>query len=794
MTTSHFIRRSPENLFRCTSVKISAGLSHPGWMNASGFNSTKAALQNMHKTIALTLISLFLQLITQAQSVPPDTSRLANLDPVTIIGEKGRLRIGSGHFIDSRTIALLNQPNINHVLRQVPGVNIRDEEGFGLRPNIGLRGTAVNRSAKITLMEDGILMAPAPYADPSAYYFPTFARMNSVEVLKGSSQIKFGPYTIGGALNLLSTPIPGSFRGFAQLSFGSFGNNQQRLWVGDSRKNFDYVMEVNRLASKGFKQLDGGGNTGFDRRDFMGKFRWHSNEKALIPQSLTLKLVQTTELGNESYLGLTYNDFKINPLRRYAATQSDVLNMNHQSASLSHLIAPKKGLSISTKAYFTGTFRDWSRVNTIGGKSLNSILADPSANEIAYRIMTGTSDGNMDYQIAARTYFSKGLETNIQYAVNTGAVAHKAQIGLRYHSDQADRYGTKSSYSMTNGLMILTAAGVKGNQENQIRKAKSMAAFFRYEFSFKGLNITPGLRYEDIHFEFLNYGTADNARTGLALQKAKNHLSILLPGVGLNYKVNRFLEFYGGVHEGFSPPGMPSFTTGNTQARSETAINYELGYRYEKRTFTMELTGFSSAYDNILGSDNVSGGGAGTGAMFNAGNALIQGLELSAGYSLLSGSNSRPAWRIPILLAYTYTNARFKDSFQNAGGDWGSGMIYEGDFIPFIPLHSLSLSIGLEHRKLYANLSARYVGNNRTKPGQDALITPDKANAYNEVNSIAGFLMIDFSANYRLSRAFSFFATLNNLTNNRNIVANLPNGYRPNMPLSFVLGMKADIR
>ena len=129
------------------------------------------------------------------QSVVVSATRLTDtLEPV-------ERTPGSVEIIDPATLENSRVFTSSEALRKVSGLNVRDEEGFGLRPNIGIRGLNPTRSTKVLLLEDGIPLTYAPYGDNASYYHPPIERFESVEVLKGSGQILYGPVTVGGVVN-----------------------------------------------------------------------------------------------------------------------------------------------------------------------------------------------------------------------------------------------------------------------------------------------------------------------------------------------------------------------------------------------------------------------------------------------------------------------------------------------------------------------------------------------------------------------------------------------------------------
>ena len=717
------------------------------------------------------------------------TDSIQQLDEViikanTILGNKfvAQNRTGASYFLSTEELNDFGYSDINRALKAVPGVNFYEEDGFGLRPNISLRGTSPQRSSKITLMEDGVLIAPAPYSSPAAYYFPSIARMEAVEILKGSSQVQYGPFTTGGVINMISTTIPEeNVKAKFQSSYGSYNSNQIYTSIGQSSENIGYVIEYLSMSSDGFKKLNMFENTGFDITDLMGKIRIQSDKNSSTPQLFEVKYHLFDELSNETYLGITKQDFENTPFIRYATSQQDKMDAKQTQLMLTHSINLTPRFTIVTNGYKNIFSRNWYKLNNVilnkVSKSLDDVLNNPLENLDFLNVLKGEVNSERDALILRannRVYTSMGLQTkiDIHWYGNSGGF-HDIEVGARYHFDEEDRFQWEDGYQIQNNSLSLTSQGAKGAKGNRIASATAFASYVLYKYKFNNFTFTPGIRIESINLKRVDYGSSNPNRNYQNSDVRENDITAFIPGIGFNYTYSNQVSFFGGVHKGFSPPGNAP------GEKPEKSTNFELGSRFANGKLTGEFIGYFNDYTNLLGSDLAASGGTGSLDQFNAGSVHVSGIELLLNYNFTPPEASI---QLPFSFAYTLTNAFFQSSFGSDEDIWG--VVNFGDRVPYIPKNQWTLTARLEHNRYEINLSSRFNG----------------AFAIQAVSSLVGFsedvpsnFIVDFFARYHINKQLRLTAQIVNLFNEVYLASRVPAGFRPGHPFGLTLGIQLNL-
>ncbi len=740
-------------------------------------------LRQAIKGLLSTAVLLVAATAVQAQDVVqttenrPDNDEAAP-DNVTIIGRQSDVADipGSAHVIDQEQLATFMQSDVMRVLRTVPGVYVQEEEGFGLRPNIGIRGSGLDRSSRIALLEDGILIAPAPYAAPSAYYFPTQRRMHALEVLKGPAAIGIGPRTTGGAINLISTPIPDSMGGTIDLRIGEHATTDAHLNVGDRGKRFSWLLETVQSESDGFKHIDNHPElgTGYDLQDYVLKVQFDSAPASPLYQSLRLKAGYTEQTADETYLGLTDEDFTIDPNRRYAASAGDVFDSEHSQLQMSYVIDSAKSWRSEVTVYRNDFSRNWFKLQSVNGTGIGDILADTTtfATEFDYLRGGDSPDDAIVKRNNNRDYYSQGIQAEVEWDFQFADTEFGLTAGVRLHEDEEDRFQDENGYRMEDGKLIMTSDGAPGSTTNRISSADVASFFINTEIRAGNWILTPGLRFEDIHMQRIDYSTTDPNRTRGPSQVRQNSVSVFIPGIGALYRLNQDWRLLAGIHKGFNPPAPGS------RASEESSLNFELGSRYDNGSFGFESIYFYNDFDNLVGTVTSSTGGSGEiGDQFDGGEVTVQGLELSADYQFTGFANGK--LDLPVSLRYTWTTeAKFQNAFDSSFDPWGDVQV--GDELPYIPEHQLTATAGLKYGNWALSLAASYVGRMRSVAGQGDF-TPNE--------TIDAHLTWDGLASWQISPKFRTYFKVDNLLNDTYVAARRPAGVRPGLERTAYLGM-----
>ena len=691
------------------------------------------------------------------------------IETVTIIGKKADVKelSGSGQIVSNEELLKAMDTDIHKILSAVPGVYFRTEDGYGLRPNISIRGTSIDRSAKITLMEDGILVTPAPYTSSSAYYFPTTGRINSVEVLKGPSSISQGPSTIGGAINMISTPIPEVNSGKFTQEFGQNGMLRTHAYYGGVSGNLGGLVEIHEHKTDGFDSIANvGGDTGFNKSDILIKARYETGN-----HSLTFKMLEVDEVSDQSYVGLSGASFNANPRLRYGMTQYDEMNNDGDQKSLTYL-GDFENIRVIASTWSNDYHRDWFKVDKANnnsdhgvGSGINNVIAAANAgNANAQAILEGELAVQVKLKHNNRFYTNEGY----QFKVITDINNHSLTFGYRDMEDSESRYQNYECFDQgSNGInsaLYDCSTGYTGSN-NRLRVSEATSYYIEDKITLGNLILTIGHRSEEYDQVENRWNDGVPTRTQLASGYPKtkdgDHSTT---GFGATYDVNENLQLVAGFHEGM---------TAMFGTDPEKADNMELGFRYSKGDTSLETFYFESDYKNLKAvCKNSQGGDCDDGDVFDGGVVDVSGLELSASH-IFEGSDGTI---YPVALTYTSTDATFANSFDDDGDYWG--VVATGDDVPYVPSSSLALVVGFVG-------SSGLSGNVRLVDNGSSCSTA--ACGINQ--NIEAHSFIDLNLRKPLNDKTDVYLIMENLLDHEDIVARAPkDGARSQKPRTLKIG------
>lgn len=706
-----------------------------------------------------------------------------------VIIERRRKRVlktgGSVGTVEEELLETLEPDDPTKALELVPSVQSRGEDGYGLRPNIGIRGTATERSKKVTLMEDGVLFGPAPYAAPAAYYFPLMTRMTGLEVYKGPAAIRYGPHTVGGAVNLLSRAIPYRLTAGADLGIGTDLYLKAHGYGGaahyfDGTANVGFLLEGTHVQTNGFKELDGGGDTGFSRSELSAKVRLESDLEADVLHRGEVRFTWSREGSNETYLGLSDADFAANPLRRYASSALDRMEWDRTSVRLDYGLKVGDTFDLLATLYRHDFSRVWDKVAGFRtGPSLATVLANPDAgvNQVYYGILSGAEDSTSEDEAVllganARDFVVMGAQLASTVRFATGPVNHELELGLRYHHDAIERNHVGRYYLMQGGRL----QGEGSEPETLLRnrgEANAFAAYLQYGLSWEGLTLTPGVRTELIETVLTDEDAGE---------QRDNSTGVVLLGLGVHYEIVANLGVLAGVHQGFSPvaPGQ------DDAVEPERSVNYEAGLRYGDATTgsLAEAIFFLTDYSNLSGQCSLSSGcdPADLDSQYNAGEATVMGLEIAASHRFQFG-----AVHLPARLSYTFTDARLDSEFTSF--DPQLGAVEVGDELPYVPTHAATFAIGVGMSRWDALVTLAWTSPMRERAGQGEPEPGEQTDAKVDLGFRGSAKIIELGERGSLS----VYAKLDNVLDRADLLSRRPYGARVARPFSAQLGLKGEL-
>lgn len=660
------------------------------------------------------------------------TQQVVVLPTIQVIGsqEDSISKIpGAAVIVSQEQIQQFTPSSTEEILKRVSGVYVKPEEESAIVANIGMRGIS-SADYKTLILEDGVPVAAGLFVGNGRYYNPRIQRMDSIEVLKGSSALRYGPMNIGGVVNYRTKqPKDGAL---VDLSIGSWDTYKTTVELGGSSPTKD--SNVGAILS--WAKSDGFMDKGYEMKDAVIKAGTAIGDN----QWVGVKFTHYENDANISYRGQFLGEYHAKKQNNPAP--DDWFLTERNSFDINHRWDINADTELQTLVYWSEMNRDYWRYGV-----------NATASQAAGRwIYTDNVSGNN------RAFERIGAETRLIAKNTIFNIPGEAEIGLRLMNEKMDDV-------TINAKRATPRSGTTAKDTKDSAKSVALYAQNRFDISDQ-LSVTPGVRVE--RYEQQRDDKQKN-------ETVKTSNTEVMPGLGVTYQFIPAVQLYASVYKAFSPALNGDSLSGMKDQKldAETAVSWELGLRGQQDVVRYELTAFRMDFDNQIIPANSNSDFQST----NGGKTYNQGLEGAVSLEFENGFD--------VFANLTWiANAEFKGDRYNKNGSLKSK---DGDRVPYTPEWVANLGVGYTYAGLRSQLSANYTGSQFTDELNTKPIVENTSGFF--TGKIDAYTTVDLTTRYTLNDQVEFYGAVKNLEDKR-YIASLRQGIYVGPERSFEAGVR----
>lgn len=501
--------------------------------------------------------------------------------------------------------------NLEDALRRVPGLQVLDETGTGVLPNIGVRGLNPLRSERLQMLVDGYPIAIGPYSNVGVSLFPvTLPSLEAVDIVRGGASVHYGPNNVGGVVNFVTKPIPAETSQtlrervtIAEETGNVFTDTYYRVG-GRATEKLDLQFQANAQRGDGFRDHS---DTEVD--NLVLDARYYLNDRHELASQLQYYRVDAELPG-----ALTPDAYEQD--RTQSQRPHDKYEADMTRATFTWTYTPADNVEFQWRNFVHDADRTFFFGQNLSGSGHWANPGQPS---------THVAD-------SPRLFTVYGTEPRI--AINYGR--HDIMLGARFVSENVE--------FDVNRLEFTSGTRSVARDWHLDTRAKAFYVSDTMSFLDNRLTVTPGLRYEDVDMEF---------RDNLNGNSEENHAEKLLPGLTVGYQASNDLFVFANSQRSLVPVQIAQ-TTREGAVANETAWNYELGARLQVTpALQSSATLFRIDYEDQIQFNQT------TSRFENLNETRHQGIELSNRWDV----NSQ--WELGLSYTYLDTEQRTGDNEGN---------------------------------------------------------------------------------------------------------------------------------